>query len=238
MSADTTTPTPSSVDDLTQGMELRGTVKRIELYGAFVDIGIGRDALLHISQLGKADVRNVEDVVKAGDEITAFILKVDKKDNRVALSLVKPPAVNWDNLKEGDKVNGTIVRLESFGVFVDIGAERPGMVHVSELTDGFVKSPSDVVSVGQEVEARILKINRKKRQIDLTMKEAVEKVDMVADDESDEPLPTAMELALRRAMEQQESQTDKAAEAKQRKADKKQQELDDIIARTLRTQSK
>ncbi|MBZ0293974.1 MAG: S1 RNA-binding domain-containing protein [Anaerolineae bacterium] len=237
MSAETTTSAPSSIDELKRGMELRGTIKRIELYGAFVDIGVGTDGLLHISQLGKPNVRNVEDVVKEGDEVTAYILKVDKEEKRVALSLVKPPAVTWDNLKEGDQVTGKVVRLENFGVFVDIGAERPGMVHVSELADGFVKSPSDVVSVGQEVEARILKVNRKKRQIDLTMKSVEEPVATSFQAEEDEHLPTAMELALRRAMEQQEDAEEERGKKKQ-KSNRRAEEQDDILARTLRSQAK
>lgn len=236
MSAETTTSAPGSIDELKRGMELRGTIKRIELYGAFVDIGVGTDALLHISQLGKPNVRNVEDVVKENEEVTAYVLKVDKEEGRVALSLVKPPAVTWDSLKEGDRVAGKVVRLENFGVFVDIGAERPGMIHVSELADGFVKSPSDVVSVGQEIEARILKINRKKRQIDLTMKSVEEPVATVFDDEEDEHLPTAMELALRRAMSQNE---DSAEDRKRKRKDSRvSRQQDDIIARTLRSQSK
>ncbi len=240
MSADTVQAAPSSIDELAVGMELRGTVKRIELYGAFVDIGVGQDALLHISQLGKPNVRNVEDVVSEGAEITAYVLKVDKKERRVALSLAKPPAVNWDTLKEGDTVTGKVVRLESFGVFVDIGAERPGMIHVSELTDGYVKSPSDVVSVGQEVQARILKVNRKKRQIDLTMKSPEEKVELILDEEDSEPAVTAMELALRRAMQQRESgETDREdRKSAKRKEGKRAQELDDIIARSLQNQRK
>lgn len=237
MSAEITISAPSSIDELKRGMELRGIIKRIELYGAFVDVGVGTDALLHISQLGKPNVRNVEDVVKEGDEVTAYVLKVDKDEKRIALSLVKPPTVTWDSLKEGDQVTGKVVRLENFGVFVDIGAERPGMVHVSELADGFVKSPSDVVSVGQEVEARILKINRKKRQIDLTMKSAVAPVAASFQaDEEEEHLPTAMELALRRAMEQQEDEEDR--NKKKQKSNRVSSEQEDILARTLRSQLK
>src|SRR5215475_9870306 len=127
------TEKPSSINELEVGMELQGTVKRIELFGAFVDIGIGHDGLLHISQLGRANVRNVEDVVKPGEQITVYVLKVEPETNRIALSLVKPPAMSWDDIKEGSTVTGTVVRLENFGVFVDIGAERPGMIHVSEL---------------------------------------------------------------------------------------------------------
>jgi len=236
MSADETTPAPSSFDELESRMELRGTVKRLELYGAFVDIGIGQDALLHISQLGKPNVRNVGDVVKEGEQITVYVLKLDKQERRVQVSLVQPPAFNWDDLKEGMTVTGKVVRVENFGAFIDIGAERPGMIHVSELTDGFVKSPSDIVKVDQVVEARIIKINRKKRQIDMSMKTATPTVEEVLDDEPAEAVPTAMELALRRAMEQNEAAA--AAKRTKRQADEKQKrmrEQDDIIERTLRS---
>lgn len=141
-----TTKAPGSISELEAGMEVPGTVKRIELYGAFVDIGVGTDGLLHISQLGKPNVRNVEDVVKVGETVSVYVLKVEQENNRIALSLVKPPAVSWDDMKIGDAVNGKVVRLEKFGVFIDIGAERPGMIHVSELASGFVNSPSDVVT--------------------------------------------------------------------------------------------
>lgn len=220
-----------TINELKPGMEVQGKVKHIELYGAFVDIGIGTDALLHISQLGRNNVRNVEDVVKVGEAVTAYVLKVDTAANRIALSLVKPAAISWDSLKEGDMVEGEVVRVENFGAFIDIGAERPGMVHVSELKDGYVKSPSDVVKVGEKVQARILKINRKKRQIDLTMKEQREEIEKF-DDEPQEELPTAMALALRKAMEM--SNDDDKAEEKRISKEKKRAQQDDIISRTLR----
>jgi len=233
MSAET--PTPSSIDELSTRQELRGTVKRIELYGAFVDIGIGQDGLLHISQLGKPNVRNVGDVVKEGEQVTVYVLKVDKDEKRVALSLVQPPAFTWDDLKEGQVIKGTVTRIETFGVFVDIGAERPAMIHVSELAEGFVKSPSDVVKVGEEIEARIIKINRKKRQIDMSRKMA-EPVAEIIEDEDEEEIPTAMALALRRAMSQGDDQpAAKGKQPKDRKSSgKRSQAQDDLIARTLR----
>lgn len=242
MSADTSTATaPSSIEELAPGMEVRGTVKRIELYGAFVNIGVGQDALLHVSQLGKSNVRNVEDVVKAGQEITAYVLRVDRDANRIALSLVKPPAVSWDDLQEGQQVSGTVVRMEPFGVFVDIGAERPGMIHVSELASGYVNSPSDVVKVGDTVNAQIIKLNRKKKRIDMSLKALEEPIRMPAEPEDNEPLPTAMELALRRAMQGgDEDDVPAARRTSQRtnaKGGKRRAQLDDILERTLRNHS-
>lgn len=228
--------TPTTLNDLRTGMELRGTVKRIELYGAFVDIGVGQDALLHISQLGKPNVRNVEDVVKEGEEITVYVLRVDKSTGRVALSLGQPPNVSWDDLKEGMIVTGTVVRVENYGVFLDIGAERPGMVHVSELASGYVSSPSDVVKVGDQVQARIIKINRKKRQIDMSVKAAEAPVEVQAD-EAEESVPTAMELALRRAMAGSEQEAPRSKTGKRDKRAKYSQEQEDILARTLRQHS-
>jgi ribosomal protein S1 len=223
--------TPSSVEELEPRMALRGKVKRLELYGAFVDIGVGKDALLHISQLNQSNVRNVEDVLSVDEEITVYVLRVDKAEGRIALSMTLPPEMTWDDLKEGDAVSGKVVRIENFGVFVDVGAERPGMVHVSELASGYVQSPSDVVSVGDEVEARILKINKRKRQIDLTMRPAEQEVEEIFD-EDEEEVPTAMEIALRRAMAQSDESPEQAVQAKTRKQARDQQE--DIISRTLR----
>jgi ribosomal protein S1 len=236
------TQTPSSIDELEVGMALKGKVKRIELFGAFVDIGIGHDGLLHISQLGRPNVRNVEDVVKSGEEITVYVLKVEKETGRVALSLEQPPAVSWDNIKEGETVTGKVVRLEKFGVFVDIGAERPGMIHVSELASGYVNSPSDVVKVGDEVQARIIKVNRKNRRIDLSLKAMEEPIEIPKEPEEEEVYqPTAMEVALRRAMEANGETYEPAPKSskskRERRGNRREQQRDqmeDIFERTLR----
>lgn len=233
---------PGSLDELQVGMEVNGTVKRIELYGAFVDIGIGQDALLHISQLGKPNVRNVTDVVNENDQIQVYVIKIEKEAGRVALSMEKPPGMPWEAIHEGMVVEGTVTRMENFGVFVEIGAERPGMIHVSELASGFVNAPADVVNVGDEVRAQIIKVNRKKKRIDMSIKalEEAEIQQMQQEDEEDH-VPTAMELALRRAMEGSEDGEDlpqagrnNSGRNKRSKEQRRRRELEDMLDNTLR----
>lgn len=213
------------------GAEISGKVKHLGMYGALVDIGTGQDALLHISQLGQGEDRRFEEVVQKGADITAFILRT-RKDGHVALTMEKPPAVPWQTIKVGNMYTGTVIRIENFGVFVDFGAERPGMVHVSEMADGYVKSPSDVASVGQEVEVRVLKKIKNPRQIDLSMKPAVEDVEVFDDGEQDD-IPTAMAQAFRRAMEERDDEEQPVENKKAAKQARNEQQ-DDIIARTLR----
>lgn len=216
---------PATMDDLRVGQEVRGTITYLGVYGAMVDLGLDNDALLHVSQLGRNDFRNIEEVYDVGTEIVAYVLKVDD-NNRVALTLEKPPALPWSEIRKGKQYKGTVTRLEAYGAFVDIGAERPGMVHVSELTDGFVESPGDVVQVGDEVEVRVIKLNRRNRQIDLSMKTPEE--DLAQAMEPVDEVPSAMELAFRRAEKRQEERRSK------KKNRKRQFSQDDILDRTLR----
>lgn len=232
--------TPHSIAEVTPGMEIAGKIKRIELFGAFVDIGVGKDGLLHISQLGKPDVRNVEDVVQVGQTLTVYVLKVDKEQGRIALSLTKPVGVPWDSLRQGMEVTGTVIKLETYGVFVDFGAERPGMVHVSELASGYVKSPADVVKVGDVVTAQVIKLDKRKKRIDLSVKAMTEREEVASRqeirDEPQEDLPTAMELALRRAMGNDAGydRNKRERQRDERRSRKYEHDREDIYERTLR----
>jgi len=215
------------------GMEVTGRVKHVGIYGALVDIGTGQDALLHISQLSNGEERRFEEVVRAGSDITAYVYKT-RQDGYVALSMEKPPMVPWQSIKQGNTYTGEVIRVENFGVFVDFGAERPGMVHVSEMADGYVKSPSDIASIGQEVEVRVIKKNGRPRQIDLTMKKDQEESMLIEEEAEDEvEVPTSMAQAFRRAMGGSEENEVRNDSKRSPRIDHRSRQ-EEILARTLR----
>ncbi len=226
---------PATLDEISPKMELKGTVKKIDLYGALVDIGVGRLGLLHISQLSEGHVKNVTDVLNEGDDVTVWVQDVDRKKGRINLTMIKPPLVSWKDIESGGVFKGTVVRVEKFGAFVDIGAERPGLVHVSELAKGYVGDPSEVVSIGDEIDVKVIKYDRRKRQIDLSARavEETARVQATADEESSEKLPTAMELALRAAMESSGIALPSRSDKKRSKKSRRREDREDIFARTL-----
>jgi ribosomal protein S1 len=156
-------------------MKFKARVVKSSLAGAVLDIGIGRPALLHVSQIidpEKTPNKSVEEILKPGDEIEVWVKKLTRKDGeeRIEMTMIKPLDLEWREIKVGETVKGKVVRLEKFGAFVEIGAERPGLVHISEMAHGYVKVPSDVVKEGDEIEAQIIDFNRRKKQIKLSMK--------------------------------------------------------------------
>ncbi len=153
-----------------------GKVVKTSLAGALVDIGTGTPAYLHVSQVVAEQpdqpIKMVGDILKVGHEVEVWVKKV--RDGRVELTMQKPLDLDWKDLKADMVVKGKVVRLEKFGVFVEIGAERPGLIHISELAHGYVKTTADVVKEGDEVEAMILDVNKKKKQIKLSLKALTE----------------------------------------------------------------
>jgi small subunit ribosomal protein S1 len=159
---------PSEIKRKTQFV---GKVVKIGLAGAVVDIGIDTPAALHVSQILAPEnepIKRVEDVLEIGQEIEVWVRKV--KDARVELTMKKPLDLEWRDIKKDMVVKGKVVRLETFGAFVDVGAERPGLIHISELAHGYVRTPSEVVKEGDEVEAMIIEVLRRKKQIKLSIK--------------------------------------------------------------------
>ncbi|MBC8445892.1 MAG: S1 RNA-binding domain-containing protein [Chloroflexi bacterium] len=225
-------PQPRSISDLQPKMCLQGTVKQTQLYGAVLDIGLECDGVVHISQLAPERVNRVTDVVKPGDNVTVWVTKVNPEKKYIGLTMVEPPRVNWHDLAEGQVHTGTVMRLESYGAFVDIGTKRPGLLHVREMASGYVRHPSELVQINEEVQVRILKLDRRKRRIDLTMMGIEPETE---DEPEEESTQTSMEIALQRARIQRQRQPE-------RRHNKRQpanlSEREDILARTLKQHSK
>lgn len=225
-----------SLADVEPKMKLKGEVKQIQLAGAIVDVGVEEcNALLHISQIRRRRVKNVRDVLDEGDTVTVWVRNVDKENQRLDVTLIEPPDVAWSELEVGREYRGEVVRVEKFGAFVDIGAERPGLVHVSELAHGYVKTPGDVVKKGDAVEVRVIGVNRQKHQIDLSMKAATAPPAATEAAQEEDDLPTAMAVAFQRAMESSDGEDDAHPSSK---GEKSRSEQDDIIKRALERHEK
>jgi ribosomal protein S1 len=231
--------TPKSIEDIKPKDKFTGTVIKTLLAGAAVDIGVGVPGFIHISQLQSEKVNRVEDVVEEGQTVEVWVKRIYPKKERIELTMIEPLALEWREIKEGMTVKGTIERLEKYGAFVEIGAERPGLVHISELAHGYIRTPGDAVSEGEEVDVKVLSVNRRKKQIKLSMKALMEDPEKVVQEakkevekENNQPVPTAMEMAIRSAMER--SQQDENEENPSgNKENDSNGELEDIYSRTL-----
>ena len=222
---------PSVITELEPKMRLQGVVKETQLYGAVVDIGLDYDGVVHISQLAPKRVNRVTDVVQPGDEVTVWVTKVNSEKGRIGLTMVEPPRVDWREIAEGQVHTGTVTRIERYGAFVDIGAERPGLLHIREMSAGYVRHPSELVRVGDQIDVRILKLDRQRRRIDLT---TMGIADEIEDNEAeDEPFKTAMEIALQRARAERRTQ----GQRHEKRRSPELTEREDILARTLKQHS-
>ncbi len=223
------------LSDLKPKMQLNGVVTKIELFGAFVDVGVDTPGLVHISKIKREPLNRIQDVLHEGQEIDVWVERVDATAGRLELSMIRPIQLDWKDIKPGMKVTGEVVRLEKFGAFIEIGAVRPGLVHVSEMSSGYVSDPSELVKVGDQVEVVILDFDRKKRQIRLSMKMEDSAETFLEEDQPEEEPPTAMEVALRRALEQQSDDMPSTPDipSKPTAKQKDRNELEDILSRTL-----
>lgn len=269
-------------NDVKPKMHYTGTVVKTGLAGAIIDIGSDRPAVIHISQITsetpEQPIKRVEDVLKVGQQVDVWVKRT--KDDRIELTMIKPLDMEWRDIKKGMTVKGQVVRLEKFGAFVEIGAERPGLIHISEMAHGYVRQPADVVKEGDEVEAQVIDVNRKKKQIKLSIKalqpEPVKEEELprvftepvrrdkdkdkdkdkaarrkktksprargegdagnvdellaTINEPAQEAEPTAMEIAMRDAMEKAKA---RKQEEKARKNRSVSQEQEDIFSRTL-----
>jgi small subunit ribosomal protein S1 len=224
------------VKTLSRGMKLTGKVTNVTEFGAFVDIGVGRDGLVHISELRRPGGDQGSSTIGVGDEVTVWIKNLDRKRNRISLTMREPARRTLRDLKPGMVVEGKVTRLVPYGAFVDIGLRRDGMVHVTEMAHGYVRDPADILTVGDVVQVRVLEIERKKRRVALSMKDLLAESGVEEEEgQGEEALPTTMELAFRQAMAQQANEEQSAKKRKEVSQPVSGDEQDDIIARTLRT---
>ncbi len=191
---ETTNTTPESA--LQPKTRLTGKIIKTTIAGAIVDIGQKIPGVIHISQLQKDPVNRVEDIVKVGQEVIVWVRRVH--DDRVELTMVEPLTLEWRELKPDMIVKGKVSRLETYGAFVEIGAERPGLVHVSEISHDYIKNPSEVLKEGEEVEAKILDVDRRKKQIRLSIKAMLPKPEeIIAEAKKVEPHKNAAEKKVK-----------------------------------------
>jgi small subunit ribosomal protein S1 len=160
-----------------EGDVVNGTVRSLAPYGAFVDIG-GMDGLLHISDMAHSRVEKPEDVLAAGQQIQVKILKIDPDAKKISLGLKQLKAEPWATVPErfqaGQRVSGTVTRLQDFGAFIEIEPGIEGLIHISEMSWGKkVRHPSDVVKQGDRVDAVILAVKPEERRISLGLKHAM-----------------------------------------------------------------
>jgi len=240
---------------LSIGQPIQGTVKRITEFGAFVDIGVGRDGLVHISELSTTRIAKVNDVLTEGQALTFWIKKLDRDRNRISLTLIEPGQRTIRDLQVGEVVEGTVTRILPYGAFIDIGVGRDALLHVREMAEGFVAKPEDVVKPGEPVEVRIIEVARRRNRIDVSMKglrpepeqpapaeaaaeDVVAEVEAEAEDKfADVEALTTMQMAFLKAQERSGvSLPTSKKKSRRNEAAQKRALQDDIIARTLSAQ--
>lgn len=162
-------------ENLAEGQVVRGVVKRLTSFGAFVDIG-GVDGLLHISEMAWYRVNHPSDVLKPGDEIEVMVLRVDPENEKISLGLKQVLPNPWDKIEErypvGSIVKARVVRLAPFGAFVQLEPGVEGLVHISHLADYHVGTPDEVVQEGEEINVKVLSVDPAEKRIRLSHREA------------------------------------------------------------------
>ncbi len=159
------------------GTKVKGKIRNLTSYGAFIELEEGLDGMIHVSDISwTRKINHPSEVLKKGDEVEAVVLEVDKTNQRIAVGLkqlTQDPWANIDQLyKVGDLVTGQVTKLASFGAFIGLQHEIDGLVHISQISEERVDKIKNVLKVGQEVTARVIKIDKSDRRIGLSVKAA------------------------------------------------------------------
>ena len=174
-------------------------MKSLTSYGAFVDIG-GVDGMVHISELSWGRIKTPDEVVKVGDTIEVFVIKFDAEKRKISLGYKTPEMNPWNQFcakySVGDVANVKIVKIVDFGAFAEILPGVDGLIHISQVADHRVEKVSDVLSEGQEVEAKIIDVDNDRKRISLSIRALLEPA---AEEETEAP---AEEAAAEEAAEE------------------------------------
>ena len=178
-------------DNIEVGDRFTGTVKSLTNYGAFVDIG-GVDGMVHVSELSWTRIKNPSEVVLVGDTVEVYVKAIDKEKKKISLGYKKEEENPWvifqKNYDVNDVVKVTIVSMTTYGAFARIIPGIDGLIHISQIADKHIAKPQDELTVGQEVEAKIIAVDNDKKRVSLSIraliqKEEEEKQDIEANDE-------------------------------------------------------
>jgi small subunit ribosomal protein S1 len=157
------------------GATIKGQVRNLTAYGAFVGLEEGIDGMVHVSDMSwTRKINHPSEVLKKGDEVEALVLSIDKDNQRVSLGMKQLEGDPWSEIeakfKVGDLVKGTVAKIASFGAFVSLEGEIDGLIHISQLSEDHVEKVKDVIKVGDEVEARVIKVDKVERRVGLSVK--------------------------------------------------------------------
>jgi len=172
-----TNPWEKALEKYPPGTHVKGKIRNLTSYGAFIELEEGLDGMIHVSDISwTRKINHPSEVLKKGDEVEAIVLEVDKSNQRIAVGLKQLGTDPWENIdqfyKVGDLVTGSVTKLASFGAFVGLQHEIDGLVHISQISEERVDKIKNVLKVGQEVTARVIKIDRGDRRIGLSIKAA------------------------------------------------------------------
>ena len=157
------------------GATIKGPVRNLTAYGAFVELEEGIDGMVHVSDMSwTRKINHPSEVLKKNDEVEEFLLYFDTANERVSLGLKQLEDDPWSHIDErfkvGDLVKGTVAKIASFGAFISLDGDIDGLIHISQLSEDHVEKVKDVIKVGDEVEARVIKVDKVERRIGLSIK--------------------------------------------------------------------
>jgi small subunit ribosomal protein S1 len=172
-----TNPWDKAMEKYPPGTKVKGKIRNLTSYGAFIELEEGLDGMIHVSDISwTRKINHPSEVLKKGDEVEAVVLEIDKSNQRIAVGIKQLSVDPWSNIdkfyKVGDLVTGSVTKLASFGAFIGLQHEIDGLVHISQVSEERIEKIKNVLKVGQEVTARVIKIDKSDRRIGLSIKAA------------------------------------------------------------------